>query len=899
MRIKRLFRALLLGMGLTLILVWVLSGSPLPVARADSVSVDIFGDVVSPDGSCSLREAIVAAGLDISGYGCNLVGGGPDVIYLDTGTYALTRIGTGEDTGLTGDLDITDTLAIVGNGPEQTIIDATGLISDRVFHIHSTTATVVISGVRIIGGNLGIETNNRGGGIYNDGAELILINTIVEANAAAGDDSKGGGVFVDGGSVRIEGGQILSNSATYGGGLGILSAQAGLNDSQILSNSASFGGGVDVSIGVVTQTGDSLIAYNSAIVGGGMNLWSGGILLEGGQILYNDATYGGGAYMYSGGVTLSGTQMAHNSADSHGGGLYLISGSATLTNATVLSNTAGSGGGIYVRTGSVVLAGGGIISNTGDSNGGGVHLQDVGAVFTQTGSSAISYNRVGGRGGGIYLNSGAATLSGAQIISNTAGNYGGGIYVLGSDAKLTLAGDNLIRENATGGNGAGVYISSGAMTLHGGQILSNTAGFTGGGIDVGGGTLTQTGTTIIAHNTAGGLGGGVAGGARTTLHGAQIFDNYAFFDGGGVSAYGDTVLSGTAIFSNTSSSDGGGIYNTGLLRLINTTVSGNRAPEGGGLWNSAGTAVLTFTTVANNAASGIHAYGGTVLVEDSLIAYNTAGNCNGAALISRGHNLEFGDTCGLTATTDLTDTDPLLGALVGDGDSTVHALLPGSPAIDAGLCIAGISTDQRGVARPQGLTGRCDIGAYEVYVPIPPTGVEITGPAQGATNRSYAFTATVTPPTATLPITYVWHASGQEVLSRVQGLSDTAFFTWTLPGSQIITVTATNIVDTVVATHTFAVDEAIGGLAASNDGPAPSGQDVTLTATVLCGSNIAYTWDFGDRTTGFGQVVTHAYGDAGVYTAVVTASNAANFAIQMTVVTIEDYSIYLPLVVRE
>ena len=54
--------------------------------------------------------------------------------------------------------------------------------------------------------------------------------------------------------------------------------------------------------------------------------------------------------------------------------------------------------------------------------------------------------------------------------------------------------------------------------------------------------------------------------------------------------------------------------------------------------------------------------------------------------------------------------------LVEAGSSTItvtltHALLPGSPAINAGDDSAAPATDQRGVPRPQGL--RSDIGAYE------------------------------------------------------------------------------------------------------------------------------------------------------------------------------------------
>ena len=64
------------------------------------------------------------------------------------------------------------------------------------------------------------------------------------------------------------------------------------------------------------------------------------------------------------------------------------------------------------------------------------------------------------------------------------------------------------------------------------------------------------------------------------------------------------------------------------------------------------------------------------------------------------------------------DTDPLLGPLTADGGTLVHPLRVGSPAINQGVCIAGIGADQRGVPR----ITPCDIGAYEyvlhVYLPL-------------------------------------------------------------------------------------------------------------------------------------------------------------------------------------
>jgi len=145
--------------------------------------------------------------------------------------------------------------------------------------------------------------------------------------------------------------------------------------------------------------------------------------------------------------------------------------------------------------------------------------------------------------------------------------------------------------------------------------------------------------------------------------------------------------------------------------------------DGGGLYNYRNTSVLTFTTIASNTAAsgggGVHRAGGAVLLQDTIVAYNGT-SCN-AGLTSKGHNLESGHTCGLGASGDMTDTDPLLGPLATEGGSLVHPLLTGSPAIDHGVCIAGITTDQRGAKRPYGAA--CDIGAYErvgwmVYLPL-------------------------------------------------------------------------------------------------------------------------------------------------------------------------------------
>ena len=79
-------------------------------------------------------------------------------------------------------------------------------------------------------------------------------------------------------------------------------------------------------------------------------------------------------------------------------------------------------------------------------------------------------------------------------------------------------------------------------------------------------------------------------------------------------------------------------------------------------------------------------------------------------------------TCGFTGTGDIVDTDPLLGPLQDNGGPTfTHALLPGSPAIDA-VPVAEctdpdgnpLTMDQRGSHRPSGVG--CDKGAFELVI---------------------------------------------------------------------------------------------------------------------------------------------------------------------------------------
>jgi len=158
------------------------------------------------------------------------------------------------------------------------------------------------------------------------------------------------------------------------------------------------------------------------------------------------------------------------------------------------------------------------------------------------------------------------------------------------------------------------------------------------------------------------------------------------------------TLSNMTVSGNTANVHGGGIFNEGKSTLSNVTITENSASDrGSGFYNNSAPSgtTLTNTIVANN-PSGIGANG----------------DCLGA-VASIGYNLDSDGSCGFASTGDLPNTNPKLGPLADNGGTTeTHALLAGSPAINAGSpdCPPP-GADQRGLSRPQASV--CDIGAYE------------------------------------------------------------------------------------------------------------------------------------------------------------------------------------------
>jgi len=163
--------------------------------------------------------------------------------------------------------------------------------------------------------------------------------------------------------------------------------------------------------------------------------------------------------------------------------------------------------------------------------------------------------------------------------------------------------------------------------------------------------------------------------------------------------------------------DGGGIFNDGTLTVTNVTFSGNSTGAGGSASSIGG---------SDGSGGGIFNAGdiSTVSLRNTIVANSISGeNCSGS-ITSLGHNLDSANACAFTAIGDLINADPLLGplALNTPGTTQTHALLAGSPAIDAGDNSSLPPTDERGAIRIWDGDGNgsaiVDIGAYEYEAPL-------------------------------------------------------------------------------------------------------------------------------------------------------------------------------------
>lgn len=318
------------------------------------------------------------------------------------------------------------------------------------------------------------------------------------------------------------------------------------------------------------------------------------------------------------------------------------------------------------------------------------------------------------------------------------------------DKDLTInGGTNGVTITRSSGSFRIFNISTGNVSLIKLTITNGNPGSGQAGGVQNNGILTMTNCAITGNTSI--QGGGIQNDNVLTMVNCTISGNTSTGAGGGFVMYGTTTsLTNCTVSGNTSSTNGGGFdVPSGTLNLTNCTVANNTASDGGGMSLSGSTHVFKNTIIASNTATstGNENISGTI---NSTSSYNLIG---------------IGGTGGLTNGTNgnqVNVSNPLLGALASNGGYTqTHLLLAGSPALDKGAAVSGVTTDQRGEMRPFNISNIAsasggddsDIGAVELQVTCNTLTFTPASPLPGGT-VGVSYSQTISASGGTAPYTY-------------------------------------------------------------------------------------------------------------------------------------------------
>ncbi len=413
------------------------------------------------------------------------------------------------------------------------------------------------------------------------------------------------------------------------------------------------------------------------------------------------------------------------------------------------------------------------------------------------------------------------------------------------------------------------------------------------------GTLTVSNSTIGYND--GMIGGGLYNNGTLTLLNTTLHFNTGY-EGSGFYNDGTAIVLNDTFAQNQASTSGGGVYNGfgAVMTMTNSTLSADSVTDvemgtGGGLYNNGSLSIVN-STLYSNTTSAINNSGGLFNQEgadlsmaNTLIAHSGGSDClNWGTIRSNVSNLIEDGSCAANLS-----GDPLLGPLADNGGPTLtHLPLTGSPVIDMGdnASAAGLAFDQRGPGYARTVSGTVDIGAVEVQAPT----LNVVNDSPTVLGNPTNLTATLS---SGMGFTFTWQLGDGS--PNANGAMPA--HTYPAVGSYMAIVTATNGNITLNASTPVTItDQPILNLAAVNDGPTVLSHTTQLTATAT-GSNIVYTWAFGDGAVGTGATPAHLYPAVGVYTATVTATNSSNVAVATTRVTIVQPPVYhtdLPLIMN-
>jgi CSLREA domain-containing protein len=606
-----------------------------------------LGDDRKPDGcavaGCTLREAVQAANANP----------GSDVVLVDPRRrYVLGLGATGEEAAATGDLDVTDEVAVVATRRRRATIDAAGV--DRAFDLLADTE---LEGIAITNGRAPSPVGAEGSAIRAADARLTLRDSRVAGNdgpdsaiALVGDRgmtardceivTNAGSGIVDhgGGGVRIAHSTVAGNGATGIQGLG--EGSIGVHHSEVSENGLRGVHELDAGDVALVDTKVHANGEQGAVEGG-----QGGLYARRASVRANGET----ALEEQGDGPLSGhrTRVIANGA---GAALESDDGAAGFKQSRIARNE----GPAIDESGEGSV---GLEETTVDGGEAGLIERDVGSV-------ELTIAKVRGSGGDGVVEGGDGVVIFTRALLR--GNEGVG---------LGIEGDGNIARSRIVENQGGIEATGGRLVIARSSIARNRGAI--------GGIAASAGAIVALNQTT------VAGNATTT-------------DGGGLRLQASELDSvNSTIAANTADGGGGGIQADAdsVLAMNANTVARNRAdadafgsePGGGVALEAGGEATVKNSLLALNEAAG------------------TGDDCSGVFGSGGGNLLGDALACeGFGQIGDQVAAEPRIGTLkVNGGPTATIALRARSPAIGAAGPDAP-ERDQRNVRRRDP-----DAGAFE------------------------------------------------------------------------------------------------------------------------------------------------------------------------------------------
>ena len=423
------------------------NGAALYLAGTGKVFVDGGNIIGSPEVN---KEAIYMAGGEFTmtaGTIKDFKGSDSGAVFMQDGSFTINN-------GLIDCCSGTENGAIHMSGGSFTMTDGTisnssGARTGGAVYLGGT-GTVNVSGGNITGNNV----TDFGGAIYMTGGKFTISGGNMANNTAA---KNGAAVYLAGtGEVLVNGGSITGARNKNVEAIYMAGGEFTMNGGNIGNFLGEQCGAVNMAAGTFNMT-NGLIDNCNGTSCGAIYLLGGTFGISGGTISNCTGAENGGAVYLAGTGTLNinGGTIRDNSAASDGGAIYLTDGTFNMTAGKVEANTShrGNGAGIYINNGTVSLTGGEV-----------------------TGNKATA-----GKGGGFYVAGGNVTLSNGTISSNAAKTAGGGICLEGTSAasivKMNVNGCTLTENEATEGNGGGIFLSNAEMTYNGGLLSLNKASY--------------------------------------------------------------------------------------------------------------------------------------------------------------------------------------------------------------------------------------------------------------------------------------------------------------------------------------------------------------------------------------------------------------------------------------